>query len=133
MGIVIDSSILVAAERGRLDLPAIIQSYADEALVLAAITASELLHGVHRAVTPTQRATRSAFVEKLLSEHPIIPFDLGIARVHAEMTAELSSRGFAIGTQDEMIAATALALGYRVATRDARSFPRVAGLQVIRL
>ncbi len=37
-----------------------------------------------------------------------------------------------IGVHDAMIAATALAMGYRVATRDVRSFPKVSGLRVAR-
>jgi tRNA(fMet)-specific endonuclease VapC len=57
MGLILDSSILIAAERGRFDLPALFQSRPDEAFFIAAITASELLHGVQRADTPERRGT----------------------------------------------------------------------------
>lgn len=48
MGTVIDSSVVIAAERGRLDRAEVLKSPPeDETLAIAAITASELLHGVH--------------------------------------------------------------------------------------
>lgn len=55
MGTLIDSSLLIAAERRALDLGAALDRYADEPVGIAAITASELLHGVHRAATAAQR------------------------------------------------------------------------------
>ena len=44
MGALIDSSVLIAAERGRLDLESVLRDYAETDFALAAITASELLH-----------------------------------------------------------------------------------------
>ena len=49
MGAVIDSSVLIAAERGKLDLARVLADYGNEPVVLAMVTASELLHGIHRA------------------------------------------------------------------------------------
>lgn len=54
MGTLIDSSILVAAERGRLDLDAILADRKDEQFRLAAITVAELYEGVERADTPAR-------------------------------------------------------------------------------
>lgn len=132
MGTLIDSSVLVAAERRRtLDLDAALGPFADEPVGLAAITASELLHGVHRAATPTQRRRREAFVERMLSAVPVFPFDLVTARLHASLWAALAAKGTLVGAHDLLIAATAMAVGYRVATRDRRSFARIAGLEVV--
>ncbi len=77
----IDSSILIAAGRGALDLRKSLGEGGEE-IALSAITASELLHGVHRA-TRIQRGRREAFVEQLLASIPVLPFDLLAARVHA--------------------------------------------------
>ena len=79
-----------------------------------------------------QRTTREAFVERLLAHLPLIPFDLVVARVHARLSAELAVKGSPIGAHDLQIAATAIAVGDDVATRDERSFPRVPGLCVRR-
>ena len=73
MGALIDSSILIAAERGELDLGEKLKGLGNEDLALSAITASELLHGVHRADSEARRATRGAYVEALLSSFPVIP------------------------------------------------------------
>jgi tRNA(fMet)-specific endonuclease VapC len=120
VGAVIDSSVLIAAERGKLDLERVLRDYGDEPIAIAAITASELLHGVHRAAESSQRNRREAFVERLLAELPLIPFDLLVARVHSRLSAELAAKGSPVGAHDLLIAATALAVGYDVATRDER-------------
>lgn len=96
-----------------------------------AITASELLQGVHRGSNARLRARRESIVERLLSSVPIVPFDVLIARTHARVWAELAAKGKPIGAHDLLIAATALATSSRVVTRDLRSFPKVPGLVVI--
>ncbi len=131
MGPLIDSSVLIAAERGTLDLREKLAPEPDEPVALAAISASELLHGVHRATSAGQRTRRQAFVEQHLSAIPVFPFDLVAARLHAELWARLAAKGTQIGAHDLLIAATALAAGYRVATRDERSFPRIPGLETV--
>jgi tRNA(fMet)-specific endonuclease VapC len=130
MGALIDSSVLIDAERGSLDLAEVNTRYGRETFSISAITASELLHGVHRAINPTQRAKRQAFVETLLARMPVLPFDLITARIHAELWAKLAKRGARIGEMDLIISATAMARDLTVITSDERSFPRVPGLRV---
>jgi predicted nucleic acid-binding protein len=62
----------------------------------------------------------------------VIAFDLIAARTHARLWARLAAKGEAIGTHDLLIAATAMARGLDVVTRDERSFPRIEGLSLIR-
>ena len=133
MGTLIDSSVLIAAERRALDLDAAMLAHADEPVAIAAITASELLHGVHRAVKATQRQRRESFVERLLAVLPVVPFDLVTARIHASLWATIAAKGASVGAHDLLIGATAIAAGYRVATRDRRSFGRIPGLEVLLL
>jgi tRNA(fMet)-specific endonuclease VapC len=133
MAALIDSSVLIAAERGQLDLDELAARYAEEDMALSAVTASELLHGFYRAKTAAQRHRRQALVEGLLAQLPVIPFDLAVARVHASLWADLASRGAAVGERDLMIGATAIARGYSIVTRDERSFPKIPGLKVRQL
>jgi tRNA(fMet)-specific endonuclease VapC len=131
LGILIDSTVLIDAERGRLDLDHRLESLGEEAVAIGAITASELLHGVHRARTAVQRTRRERFVEELLQHLTVVEFGLETARIHAVLWADLGSRGIKIGAHDLILAATALALKYRLATANLRDFSRVPQLEVL--
>ena len=111
----------------------VIARYAEEDVAISAITASELLHAVHRAKTAAQRHRRQAFVEGLLAQLPVIAFDVTVARIQASLWANLAKRGTVVGERDLMIGATAVATDYNIATRDERSFPKIPGLRVHRL
>lgn len=132
MGTLIDSSSLIAAERGDLDLDRTLGEDPDEEVAIAAITASELLHGIHRLKGGITQARAERFVERVLDRLPVIPFDLAAARVHARLGSELAAKGTPVGAHDLMIAATAVSIDFAVGTRDLRSFPRIAGLTLRR-
>jgi tRNA(fMet)-specific endonuclease VapC len=130
MAVLIDASILIEAERGRLHLEPHVARHEDEETFLSVITASELLHGVHRAAQPDIRAKRSAFVEGILERFPVLPVDLAAARAHARLWAELRQAGTMVGPHDLWLAATCVAHGLTMVTANAREFERVAGLDV---
>lgn len=129
MGKIIDSSVLIAAERGQLDLERALKDHRGDTFAISAVTASELLHGVHR-VSRSKRPVTEAFVERLLQHIPVLPFDLISARTHARLWAELLGKGRMVGERDLLIAATALSRDHEVVTRDERSFPHIPGLRV---
>ena len=131
MGIVLDTSVLVAAERRPVRFEALLESLGEEPVAVAAITASELLHGCHRASDAGVRARRAAFVDALLDAIPVLPFGLPEARRHAELWAELARTGTVIGPHDLLIAATALAQGHALVTLNQREFSRVPGLRLV--
>jgi tRNA(fMet)-specific endonuclease VapC len=130
MGVLIDASIFIEAERGRLDLAARVIDRPDEDAFVSVITASELLHGVHRAAHADQRARRAAFVEGLLQRLPVLDVDLATARAHARTRAELAAAGERIGPHDLWLAATCIAHGLTLITANERAFARVPGLRV---
>ena len=125
-----DSSVLIDIERGSLDLERLPAEASETDIAISAVTASELLYGVHRASKSRIRSRREAFVERLLEAWPVLPFDLTAARIHARLWAELASKGISIGAYDLMIGATAIANGLQLITRDKRSFPKIPGLDV---
>lgn len=129
MGVLIDSSVLIAAERGQLNLDDMLAAGPDEPVGIAAITASELLLGTHR-LGGVRLMQARAFVELWLGVLPVVPFDLRSAHVHAALAADLARAGKPMGAHDLMIAATAVQHRYAVATRDRRSFSRVDDLAV---
>ena len=130
MAVLIDASILIEYERGRLNLERHLTQRQQEEFFLSVVTASELLHGVHRAVRPEVRTKRSAFVEALLERFPLLPIDLATARAHAQVWAELATAGTMIGPNDLWLAATGLAHGLTMVTANVREFTRVPGLLV---
>jgi tRNA(fMet)-specific endonuclease VapC len=100
--------------------------------MIATITASELLVGVHHADSPSRRAAREAFVEAILDIFPSLTLDLPTARRHAQLGSDLRDNGVNMGDHDRIIAATALSHGYDVLTDNEREFGRVPGLVVRR-
>lgn len=100
-------------------------------MFISAISASELLVGVHRADTPERRAKRAAFVEAILSRIPALPFTIEVARVHSELFAQLVQQGGMIGAHGLIIAATAVTRAFPVMTGNTSEFERVPELTVI--
>jgi tRNA(fMet)-specific endonuclease VapC len=130
VGVLIDASILVEHERGRLELDNYTLGREDEPFFLSVVTVSELLHGVHRARTPIHRAKRSAFVESIIDRLPLLAVDLPTARTHAEISANLAASGQIVGSHDLWLAAAAIAHGLTLVTVNQREFARVPALEV---
>ncbi len=133
MGVILDATVLIEAERGRFDMPAFLRSLGDAGVAIASITAAELLFGVERADEPAIRARRGAFVEALLERIPTAVYGMREARRHAELWAELAGSGRPIGPYEMLVAATALANDFQVATLNRREFERVPGLVLVEL
>jgi tRNA(fMet)-specific endonuclease VapC len=127
-GILIDTSVLVDAER---DHKVLKQLLLDARHSISVITVSELLHGVHRAAPDHVRIRRQVVVEALLGAIEQLPITSRIARLHAQIWAELQAKGEIIGAHDLWIAATALAHGLALATANANEFKRVPALEVL--
>jgi len=130
MGLILDTCVFIDAERNKHSID-FNQWLGEELAYISAITASELLAGVFLAKSEARRLKRSAFVEAILARIPVLPFTEEVARMHAEIYALLHSKGSLIGAHDLIIAATALAQGYSLLTRNKAEFERIAGLNVI--
>ncbi len=131
--LVVDTSVLVATERGRIPLDTLHQIRPGARPVVSAITVSELLHGYHRAQPESRRLSRERFIAALLSELEVLPLDLAVAREHARIWAGLAEQGEIIGPYDLIIAATAVAYKSPLATLNFREFQKVEGLEVLPL
>jgi tRNA(fMet)-specific endonuclease VapC len=129
MAVLIDTSPLIALERhGAVD---VLDALApDEDRAISVITASELLHGVHRA-TGDRAVRRRAFVEHILASIDPLPITAPVARVHAEIWAATEAAGTPVGGHDLWIAATAISHGYGLVTGNLRDFERIPGLRIL--
>ena len=127
--LLLDTTFLIDAERNAGILNELIDD--DDNVAIAAITMAELAVGVQLA-KPRQRSKRQAFLDDVVASIPILPYDEAVAFKHANLLVAVRRAGRPRGAHDLIIAATALSLNYRVATRDMRSFPKIRGLDVVR-
>lgn len=130
MAVLIDSDVIIQAERGLFDFEGWLVSLPQEEFKLAAITFAELWHGAERA-TGAHRVKRQLFLERLFATFECVPYDQSIAFEHARLWAELESLDQMIGSYDLILAATALKHGHAVATYNTRHFAAVPRLKVI--
>lgn len=130
MGIIFDTSVLIAIERSSQHVEGIIQGKEEDLFGISVMTVSELLHGVYRADSEKRRLKRRAYVEKIIEIFPIYPFDLSAARIYAEIWAKLAKRGINVGAHDLIIASTCISIGFSVLTSDIRDYRRIEGLTV---
>ena len=134
MGLLIDSTVLIHAERKRRTLEQLIRDmvdrFGDVELALSMMSAGELFHGCWRADTPARRAKREEFVESLMAVIPTVPISLGIMRIFGRIDADLQSGRVRLPTSDLLIGCTALSRGDEIATGNLRHFDRIPGLVV---
>ena len=130
MGLIVDTSVFISFER-RGKPPDLSPLEPFEDVFISAVTVSELLMGVHRADSETRRNRRSAFVEAIITGIRVLDFTTDVARVHAEIHAELAARGQLIGAHDLIIAATAQHHSLSLLTDNVDEYSRVSRLNVI--
>jgi tRNA(fMet)-specific endonuclease VapC len=133
MGIIFDTSAIIAIERGHESLDALIAGRAEEPFGISVVTAAELLHGVERADTDERKLRRQAFVEKVIESFPVFPFDLMVGRIYARIWTAIVQKGWTVGAHDLIIAATAISLDYTVATVNIRDFEKIPGVKMEKL
>ena len=127
------TSVFVAAERGRLNPATLRHEDDNEEIAMAAITASELLHGVHRLKGAVARTRAERFVEGLLSSIPVIPFDLHVARACTRASTP-SRRRQARPSATRISSSPQPPWRWTIASRPAicAAFPRIKGLNLVR-
>ena len=137
MGLILDSSVLIAAERegknARQVLTAIRERVGETEVCISVVTLIELAHGAARADTPTRRSKRQRFIEELTGAMPVYPVTAAIALRAGQLDGENQTRGLRVPLPDLLIGVTALELGYSVGTSNLRHFGQVPGLSIVPL
>ena len=127
LGIVLDSSILIAAERRKLTPEQAIQQTVGEVpIALCSVTVAEIGHGIYRADTHETRSRRRKFLDELKATVPIYPVTEITAEIVAQIGGEQATKGINLPLGDLIIGACALELGYAIGTsnvRDLTAFP----------
>jgi tRNA(fMet)-specific endonuclease VapC len=132
VGLILDSSLLIADERRRFNLSSWLRARPPEKVAVSAITLSELCFGIEADTDTARGKRRRRWLEKTFRRLEIVPLDDSVARVHARLWRQLSDAGLMIGPHDLIVAATAAYRGWAVVTFNAAEFRHVKGLQVIK-
>lgn len=137
MGVILDSSVVIAAERRghtvRQILEQIRETLGETDIGLSVVTIAELTHGAYRAKAVADQLRRLSFIDRLCGDVPVHAMTIEIARAIGRIEGEQARDGVVIAFQDLAIGVTALHLGFDVATLNVRHFKRVPGLQVVAL
>jgi tRNA(fMet)-specific endonuclease VapC len=129
--LILDTSILIEAERGEGDL---LESLDDaDDVAISAITVAELRVGVRLTKGRRQHAQHELFIASILDAISVETYDLEVAEAHAGLLAHLRRAGTPRGAHDLIIAATALARDREVVTHDRRGFADLPGVAVAAL
>ena len=137
MGLILDSSILVAAERqgqnARQMLATLAHGVGESEIAVSVVTLIELAHGAARANTSERKDKRWQFIRELLTAVPIHPITAALALRAGQIDGENQARGVRLPLADLLIGVTALEFGYSVATANVRHFRSIPGLSVVQL
>jgi tRNA(fMet)-specific endonuclease VapC len=116
--LILDTCVLVAAARGRLNLSAMAD---EDDVVVPTVVVAEYLTGVRLTENPARRKIQRAFLDDVLAATPIVDYTLDVAEHHAELLAHVRRMGTPRGAHDLIIAATARATQRTVLTTDERA------------
>ena len=137
LGLILDSSIIIAAERKRQTeedlLVSVGQAFGEVEIAISAVTLAELVHGVARASTPEIRIARRAFIDELKKHVPVQPVADSTAEIAGQISGEQAAKGITLPADDLLIGASAIEQSYAVATLNTRHFHKIPGLQVLSL
>jgi len=137
MGLILDSTVLIAGERRSETVKQVIErvraACGDAESALSVVSIVELTHGIYRARTDADRIRRSNFVEELTLDMIVHPVSLAIAQLAGRIEGEQAARGISIDFADLVIGSTALHLGFDVATANVKHFQVIPGLNVVPL
>jgi predicted nucleic acid-binding protein len=135
VGLILDSSILIATERKGLNayqaLEHLTRHAAGEQLAVSVITIAELAHGIARSNSSQRAAARRQFLTELTFALPVQPVTAEIALRAGLMDGNSTTKGVRIPFSDLLIGVTALELGYKVATLNLRHFQLIPDLQIV--
>jgi predicted nucleic acid-binding protein len=137
MGLVLDSSVLIAAERQGQTvyqiLTGLYRTQNDIELGISAVTVAELAHGVARAGSSERKEKRMLFIHELAVAVPIYDVTASIAFQAGLIDGEHQAKGVRVPLADLLIGVTALELGLGVGTSNLRHFGLIPGLSITRI
>src|SRR5579859_2529673 len=107
MGLILDTSILIAGDRRGVAVEDILRqirkTHGDDDIALSIISVVELTHGIYRAKTEADRERRRIFTEGIYHGLMIYPMTMEIAQLAGRIEGEQAAKGIAIAFEDLII------------------------------
>jgi predicted nucleic acid-binding protein len=134
VGVIIDTSVWVDVERGRLAPADVAAVTGEEPVYVAPPVLAELEYGIHRADTAGQRHRRTAAVARI-KRKPCLIIDAETGLTFGRLAADLNSKGrpSAHKVQDLWLAALAVQHDLKILTGTAKDFEGIPGLTILSL
>jgi tRNA(fMet)-specific endonuclease VapC len=115
--LILDTNVLIAYERGKIDRGAL---DADE-LAIAAVSVAEYRVGIELADTPDRAAGRARALVAITSTVEVLDYTEATAACHARLIAHARRTGTPRGAHDLIVAAHAAQTGRTLLTFDAKA------------
>jgi tRNA(fMet)-specific endonuclease VapC len=101
MGLVLDSGVLIAAERDAKPVSDLLLGLEEElgetvVVIISSITVIELEHGLHRANTAALARQRRAYLDTIFYAIPVEPFTKDMGQLAAKIDADTRRTGLVI-------------------------------------
>jgi predicted nucleic acid-binding protein len=137
MGLVLDSSVLIAAERAVKPISELLlqikEEHGETEIIVSTVRVVELEHALYRAKTPEQIERRRDYLDTIYAAIPLQPFVKEMGQLAAKIDAEARKASTVIPFSDLLIGITALHFGYSIGTRNERHFKMIPDLKIISL
>ena len=92
MGVIVDTSTLVTAERAKRSVREVFiqlrDAHGEAAVGLSVVTLTELAHGIERAKVEAHRQHRQAFLDDLIADIRIYPVTAAIAQLAGKLSGQ---------------------------------------------
>jgi len=135
LGLVLDSSAIITAERRKQPVSEFIESiwiaHGSVDLCLSPVTVAELVHGIYRADRPEVAERRRAYIEEIVNLIPVRPVTSKTGWLAGQIEGQEAAKGSVLPFNDLLIAVAAIEQYYGVLTSNLRHFRRVPGLVVV--
>jgi len=124
----LDTNVVIDAIRGKYSiLEEYFKKYSSSEIAIPAIVVAELEFGAQNSDNYEKRKNQYL---KIIEPYKIIPFSKKEAAAYGTIREQLTKDGNIIGSNDMLIAATAMANGATLVTHNTDEFSRVNGLVI---
>ncbi len=122
----LDTNVIIDALKGKSkNIRSHFENINSDEIYISSIVAAELEYG---AAHSHDYEKNKNLYESFIANFEIISFDFLCREAYGSLRQELSSKGFIIGSNDMLIAATALTYGAILVTHNTREFERIPNL-----